>query len=79
MGEYYNNTAETGTPAGDFGQVHVKVGSTIGKVDLDLFVNNLTNDDGLTWVEDNFQLFSGTSPAYRIRPRTIGMNISYHF
>ena len=79
VGEYYNNVKETGTPAGDFSQVHVKVGSTIGQVDVDLFVNNLTNDDGLTWVEDSFQRFSGTRPAYQIRPRTIGLNLSYSF
>ena len=79
VGEYYNNTAETGTPAGDFGQVHVKVGTTIGQVDVDLFANNLTNDDGLTWVESDFQRFSGTSSAYRIRPRTIGISLGYQF
>ena len=79
VGEYYNNLQEEGTSAGDFGQVHVKLGSTIGQFDVDVFVNNLTNDDGLTWVEDNFKRFSGTSPAYRIRPRSIGINIGYSF
>ena len=81
VGEYYNNLEQTGTEAGDFGQVHAKVGVNIGAVDLDLFVKNLTNDDGLTWVEETLVRFSGGTDqrAYRIRPRTIGMNISYRF
>ena len=79
VGEYYNNVQETGTPAGGFSQIHLKAGSTIGQFDVDLFVDNVANDDGFTWVEDNFTRFSGTSPAYRIRPRTIGVNLSYSF
>lgn len=79
VGEYYNNFEKNGTPAGDFSQVHLKLGTQIGQVALDVFVNNLTNDDALTWVEQNFTRFSGTSPAYRIRPRTMGVNVKYHF
>ena len=79
VGEYYNNLAGTGTPAGDFSQVHFKVGANVGQVNVDLFVNNLTNEDGFTWVESNFSLFSDSNRAYVIRPRTMGMNIRYHF
>ena len=81
VGEYYNNVGETGIPAGDFEQVHAKVGTTIGQVNIDLFVNNLTNDDGLTWVESTLVRFSGgtSNRAYRIRPRTIGINVAYTF
>jgi iron complex outermembrane recepter protein len=79
VGEYYSNVQKTGTPAGDFGQLHLKVGAQIGQLDIDLFVNNLTNEDGLTWVESVVSLYSTSHRGYRIRPRTIGMNIGYRF
>jgi iron complex outermembrane recepter protein len=83
VGEYYNNVSEVGTPAGDFSQVHFKVGAQVGQINIDLFVNNLTDEDGLTWVESYISSGStsnrGNRRAYRIRPRTIGMNIGYSF
>ena len=78
VGEYYSNTAETGTPAGDFGQLNLKAGISFDQVAVDLFVNNATNDDGLTWVDSINGLF-GVNRANRIRPRTIGLNINYQF
>ena len=80
IGEYYNNIAETGTAAGGFGQTHVTVGMELDQWQASLFANNLTNDNGLTWVESNNLAFSpGVSRGYRIRPRTIGLNLSYQF
>ena len=79
LGEYHNSFNSEGQAAGGFGQINFKVGVEIDKVALDLFVNNLADDDGLTWVEStNFNL-SGVSRAYRIRPRTVGLNLSYSF
>ena len=48
-------------------------------ITMDIFVNNLTNDDGLTWVENTAVTAGADSNAYRIRPRTIGLNLSYQF
>jgi iron complex outermembrane recepter protein len=79
VGEYYSNVQKTGTPAGDFSQLHLKVGAQIGQMNVDLFVNNLTNEDGLTWVESVLSTLSTSNRGYRIRPRTIGMNIGYRF
>lgn len=79
VGEYYNNVQKIGTSAGDFSQLHLKVGAQIGQLNVDLFVNNLTNEDGLTWVESLVSTLSTSNRAYRIRPRTIGMNIGYRF
>ncbi len=60
--------------SGGYHQVHVKAGVSIRNVDVDLFVNNLTNADDLTWTH-HFTLARG----YRLRPRTIGLNLSYQF
>jgi iron complex outermembrane recepter protein len=81
VGEYYNNVSKTGTPAGDFSQLHLKVGAQVSQINIDLFVNNLTDEDGLTWVESLRAISSDftSNRGYRIRPRTIGMNIGYHF
>ena len=79
VGEYFNNVAGTGTPAGDFGQFHVKFGAKVGQVNVDLFVNNLTNETGFTWVESAVSTFTASQRAYPIRPRTVGINLGYHF
>ena len=79
VGEYYNNVAATGTPAGDFEQVHFKLGTEVGQVNIDLFVNNLTNEDGFTWVETTLGQFTDSQRGYVIRPRTMGINVGYHF
>ena len=85
ISEYFSSVDETGSavtpePAGGFGQLNVKVGLEMDKVAVDLFVNNLTNNDGLTWLET---ISSGTpesgSRAYTIRPRTVGLNLRYSF
>jgi outer membrane receptor protein involved in Fe transport len=78
IGEYYSNVAETGVAVGDFGQLHLKAGIDFDQVAVDLFINNLTNDDGLTWV-DSVNAGLGVNRASRIRPRTIGLNVNYQF
>jgi len=78
-GEYFNSVAGTGTPAGDFSQVHIKFGAKVGQVNVDLFVNNLTNKTGFTWVESSLSTFTASQRAYPIRPRTVGINLGYHF
>ena len=76
VGEYYHNFSETGQASGDYSQVHLKAGVAINdNVDVDLFVNNLTNADDLTWVVNSLN----PDRAHRLRPRTIGVNIGYRF
>ena len=79
IGEYYNNLTEIGTEAGGFGQANLSLGVDIDQLSVNLFANNLTNENGLTWVETNRAGFSDDNSAYRIRPRTIGVNLSYQF
>ena len=81
ISEYFNSIGSGAgqTPAGDFGQVNLKAGIEFDQIAMDLFVNNLTNDDGLTWVENTGVTLGADPTAYRIRPRTIGLNLSYQF
>jgi hypothetical protein len=81
ISEYFNSIGSGAgqTPAGDFGQVNLKAGIEFDQIAMDLFVNNLTNDDGLTWVENVGVTLGADATAYRIRPRTIGLNLTYQF
>ena len=56
ISEYFNSVGSgTGqTPAGGFGQLNLKVGTQFDQISADIFVDNLTNNDGLTWVETVF-------------------------
>ena len=66
-------------PSGGFGQLNLKAGMGFDDIDVDIFINNLTNADELTWVESFLTGAVGTRRAYQIRPRTIGLNLSYKF
>jgi outer membrane receptor protein involved in Fe transport len=81
LSEYFGTPQEDefgALPAGDFSQINFKIGITVDKITADLFVNNLTNDNGLTWVDPTNSLF-GVNRANRIRPRTIGLNVGCEF
>ncbi|MCT2534103.1 TonB-dependent receptor [SAR92 clade bacterium H231] len=64
--------------AGGYSQINLKSGINFEKFDIDLYVKNLTNADEFTWVETAFVPL-GFARAYRLRPRTIGVNLNYHF
>ena len=78
VSEYHNSFDEMGTAAGDYAQVDLKAGIEIDEFSIDIFGKNLTNADEFTWVETFFGA-SGFNRAYRLRPRTIGLNIAYKF
>ena len=56
ISEYFNSVGSGAgqTPAGGFGQLNLKVGTQFDQISADIFVDNLTNNDGLTWVETVF-------------------------
>ena len=78
VGEFYNNLAETGNAAGGYGLLNVKAGITIDQFDIDIFANNLTNANDFTWIESVYGDL-GSKRAYRLRPRTFGLNVGYRF
>ena len=72
VGEYYNNLKEEGPSAGDFTTVNLRIGADItDHISVDAFAHNLTNEDGLTWIETEI----GDGRANYIRPRTIGIEV----
>ncbi len=76
-GEFYGNLLETPvTKAGDYIKVDARAGVMIRNLSAELFVRNLTNEDEYTW--------RGTTArepfyGYRLRPRTIGVQLGYAF
>lgn len=75
-GEYFNNLQEQGINAGDFTTVNLRVGADISDdISIDLFARNLTNEEGLTWVETEI----GDGRANYMRPRTIGIQLHARF
>jgi outer membrane receptor protein involved in Fe transport len=73
VGDFYRNFQESGQKAGDYHQINLRSGIVMEQFEVDVFVNNLTNSDELTWL--------GGLPrvAYRLRPRTFGLSVAYTF
>jgi len=77
VGGFFNNLQQIGTEAGNYSQLNVKAGIDFDQFSVEIFGNNLTNSDELTWVGT---VFSGADErAYRLKPRTFGLNVGYHF
>lgn len=75
-GEYFNNLQEQGPNAGDFTTVNLRLGADISEhISVDVFANNLTNEQGLTWIETEI----GDGRANFIRPRTVGVQFRANF
>ena len=76
VGEYYNNLQQAGRSAGDFTTINLTLGAEINNtISVDIFARNLTNEDGLTWIETEL----GDGRANFIRPRTIGIEFRARF
>ena len=78
VGEFYGDIYQSSaTKAGDYVKIDLTSRIKFGQVGLDLYVQNLTNEDVYT--------FRGTSDTgrdffgYRMRPRTIGARLNYDF
>ena len=75
VGGFYNNLQESGTEAGDYGKLNVKVGLSADQFDIDFYADNLTNENSITWVDTTFSAERGN----HLRPRTVGINVTYQF
>lgn len=74
VSDYYSTLVQTGL-AGDYHLFGASAGVTIDNIQFGLFAKNLTNADDLTHVDN--VLASGR--AFRLRPRTIGVNVGFKF
>ena len=64
--------------AGGYSELNIKTGINLNNFNIDLFINNLTDADEFTWIETTASTF-GFTRAYRLRPRTVGLNVNYSF
>jgi outer membrane receptor protein involved in Fe transport len=77
VGGFSNNLAGTGPEIGDYTHINLRAGATFGRMHTEVFVNNVTNADDLTWIDS---IFAGVDArANRLHPRTIGLNLGYSF
>ncbi|MDT9598852.1 TonB-dependent receptor [Sphingosinicella rhizophila] len=74
VSSYYSTLFETGR-VGDYHLFGLNAGITIDNIKVGVFAKNLTNRKDLTWVDN----LLGGGRAYRLRPRTIGVNASFQF
>lgn len=77
VGDFYGNLQGTPTTkAGDYMKVDTSARMEIGQLSVDLFVRNLTNENEFTY---RGPTGSGQFFGYRMRPRTIGVQLGYSF
>lgn len=75
LGGFFTDIQRLGSEVGDYGQLNLKAGVTLRALDVAIFGNNLTNAADLSWYDSNFE----DGRATRLRPRTIGLELRYHF
>ncbi|NIJ38411.1 outer membrane receptor protein involved in Fe transport [Sphingopyxis panaciterrae] len=77
VGGYYTNFTETGLKSGDYNLFDVSAGVTVNNFKIGIYAKNLSNRKDFTWVDNIFGAAAGR--AYRLRPRTIGVNVGVNF
>ncbi len=79
VGEFYGDLQRTAlTRSGDYVKVDASARVTIKNLNIDLFVRNLTDIDNFTWRGPS-NSGRGAFFGYRVRPRTIGVQLGYSF
>lgn len=75
VGSFYGDLQESpNNEAGGYVKADLTARVTIQNLAMDLFVRNLTNQDDYT-----FRYLGFESHGYRLRPRTVGLQLSYEF
>ncbi len=77
VGDFYAGVLPApNTQSGEYVKVDASAGLAIRQLNIDLFVRNLTDEDAFTQRPNtNRGLFYG----YRLRPRTVGLQLRYNF
>ena len=75
VSDSYNMIGEQGNRAGDYTEVNIISGVTFGDFNVEVFAFNVTDEDSYT---STTAIFPDTR-AFRLRPRTIGVNLGYQF
>ncbi|MBL8266486.1 TonB-dependent receptor domain-containing protein, partial [Steroidobacter sp.] len=75
VGDFYGDLQESANnQAGDYLKADATARLAIEKFTIDVFVRNLTNQDDYT-----FRHLGLPNHGYRLRPRTVGVQLSYEF
>jgi outer membrane receptor protein involved in Fe transport len=74
---YYTNFTETGQQSGDYHMFDATAGINFENVRVSIYGRNLTNRKNFVWVDNIFG--PAAARAYRLRPRTIGVNVGMNF
>lgn len=72
VSKFHNDIARSFEEAGGYTTVNLRTGIKRGSVSIDLYANNLTNTDQVAYTLI-------THRSYRLRPRTIGIELGYEF
>ena len=73
VGAFYNSADRTGIKLGDYGLANIQGGVSLGRTEIQLFAQNLTNANDFTWENVN------GSTVFQLRPRTVGMRLGLSF
>jgi iron complex outermembrane receptor protein len=77
VGPFYGDLLQSPlTRAGEYIKVDARAGVAIKNLRVEVFARNLTNQDAFTW---RGLSNANTSFGYRLRPRTIGIQLGYSF
>jgi outer membrane receptor protein involved in Fe transport len=77
-GDFYGDLQESAqTRAGDYIKLDARVGVRLKSLSVEAFVRNLTNEAASTWRSVSPQ--TGLFSDYRLRPRTVGIQLGYSF
>ncbi|MDT9598346.1 TonB-dependent receptor [Sphingosinicella rhizophila] len=78
VGAFYGDLAQSAnTRAGDYIKLDFNAGIEFGNLGVDIFVRNITNEDAFTYRGDSAA--ADAVYGYRLRPRTIGVQMNYRF
>jgi len=78
VGSFYGDLAQSPSlETDDYTKLDTSAGMAIGNLNVDLFVRNLTNENAMTFRGTLSR--AGQYFGYRLRPRTIGLQLSYNF
>lgn len=73
-GEYWNGLGQTGSKFDSYGLIGLSLGANIGKFDLRVFADNVTNKYAIT-----SDITFPSNGVFPVRPRTIGFSAGYTF
>ena len=75
VSDSYSALGEQGNKSGDYSEININTGIDMDSFTIEMFVMNVTDDDSFTSTTNIYPDTRG----WRLRPRTIGVNLGYQF